>query len=172
MYNFHTKDHPMNSTRRRFLQVGASGSAALLLLASGLSPRLVFAASTNPLAPGDERKPFEAMSLDDVVKQLGGEKAEASTGIDLKAPEIAENGAVVPIEITSKLPGTKMIAIVSEKNPHALTAAFQIPEGTDAFVSTRVKIAETSKVFALVQTDKGFFYTDHLVKVTLGGCGG
>ena len=162
----------MNSSRRRFLQVGASSSAALLLVASGLSPRLVMAAAGNPLAPGDERKPFEAMSLDEVVRQLGGEKAEASADIDLKAPEIAENGAVVPIEITSKLPGTKMIAIVSEKNPHALTAAFQIPKDTEAFVSTRVKIAETSKVFALVQTDKGFFYTDHLVKVTLGGCGG
>ena len=162
----------MNATRRKFLQVGASSGAALLLVAAGLSPRLVFAASANPLAPGDERKPFEAMTLDDVVKQLGGEKAERSTEIDLSAPEIAENGAVVPIEITSKLPGTKMIAIVSEKNPHALSAAFQIPADTEAFVSTRVKVAETSKVFALVQTDKGFFYTDHLVKVTLGGCGG
>ncbi|HMM67423.1 MAG TPA: thiosulfate oxidation carrier protein SoxY [Dokdonella sp.] len=162
----------MNSTRRRFLQAGAGGGVALLLVASGLSPRLALAAQGSPLAPGDERKAFEAMTLDDVVKQLGGEKAEASAEIDLKAPEIAENGAVVPIEITSKLPGTKMIAIVSEKNPHALSAAFQIPEGTEPFVSTRVKVAETSKVFALVQTDKGFFYTDHLVKVTLGGCGG
>ncbi len=162
----------MNSTRRRFLQAGAGGGVALLLVAAGLSPRLALAAQGSPLASGDERKAFEAMTLDDVVKQLGGDKAEASAEIDLKAPEIAENGAVVPIEITSKLPGTKMIAIVSEKNPHALSAAFQIPEGTEAFVSTRVKVAETSKVFALVQTDKGFFYTDHLVKVTLGGCGG
>jgi sulfur-oxidizing protein SoxY len=162
----------MNSTRRRFLQAGAGGGAALLLLASGLSPR--FALATQGAAPSalDDRKQFEAMTLDEVVKQMGGEKAEASTEIDMKAPEIAENGAVVPIEITSKLPGTKMIAIISEKNPHALTAAFQIPAGTEAFVSTRVKVAETSKVFALVQTDKGFFYTDHLVKVTLGGCGG
>ncbi len=162
----------MSSTRRRFLQAGASGGVALLMVASGLSPSFVLAASDNPLAPGDDRKPFEAMTLDEVVKQLGGDKAEASTEIELRAPEIAENGAVVPIEITSKLPGTKMIAIVSEKNPHALSAAFRIPADTEAFVSTRVKVAETSKVFALVQTDKGFFYTDHLVKVTLGGCGG
>lgn len=162
----------MNSTRRRFLQVGAGGGVALLLVAAGLPPRFALAAQGNPLAAGDDRKPFEAMTLDEVVRQMGGDKAEASTGIDLKAPEIAENGAVVPIEITSNLPGTKMIAIVSEKNPHALSAAFRIPEGTEAFVSTRVKVAETSKVYALVQTDKGFFYTDHLVKVTLGGCGG
>ncbi len=124
------------------------------------------------MAAGDDRKPFEAQTLDDVVKALGGSKAQASTEISLQAPPIAENGAVVPLVIESKLPGTRMIAIVSEKNPHALTAAFHIPDGTEPYIMTRVKIAETSKVYALVQTDKGFFYTDQLVKVTLGGCGG
>jgi sulfur-oxidizing protein SoxY len=79
---------------------------------------------------------------------------------------------VVPVVIQSKLPGTRMIAIVSEKNPHALSAAFHFPEGTEPYVMTRVKIAETSHLRALVQTDKGFFYTEKLVKVTLGGCGG
>ena len=72
----------------------------------------------------------------------------------------------------AKVPNTRMIAIISEKNPHALSAAFHFPEGADPYVMTRVKIAETSNVYALVQTDKGFFYTDQLVKVTLGGCGG
>ncbi len=70
------------------------------------------------------------------------------------------------------MPGTKSISILSEKNPHALSATFQIPDGTEPYVSTRVKIAETSKLYALVQTDKGYFYTDQVVKVTLGGCGG
>ncbi|MCE5233574.1 MAG: thiosulfate oxidation carrier protein SoxY [Mizugakiibacter sp.] len=161
----------MNLSRRAFLQATASGTALLLVAATGLAPRRA-AAAVNPLAPSDHRPQFEATNLDDVVKQLGGGKAQPSADIDLKAPEIAENGAVVPVEIQSKLPGTRLIAIVSEKNPHALSAAFHIPDGTEPYVSTRVKIAETSNLYALVQTDQGFFYANRLVKVTLGGCGG
>ena len=162
----------MKMSRRAFLQASASGTALLLVTAAGLMPRLAVAAATNPLAKGDNRKPFEVTSLDDVVKSLGGTTAQESSDISLQAPPIAENGAVVPLVIESKLPNTKMIAIVSEKNPHALTAVFHFPDGTDPYVMTRVKIAETSNVYALVQTDKGFFYTKQLVKVTLGGCGG
>ncbi len=161
----------MNMSRRAFLQASAGGTALLLVAASGLAPRLAHAA-TNPLAEGDHRKEFEATTLDEVVKAMGGSKAEPSTEIMLKAPPIAENGAVVPVMIESKLPGTQTIAIISEKNPHALSAAFHLPEGTEPYVMTRVKIAETSKLYALVKTDKGFFYTDQIVKVTLGGCGG
>ena len=161
----------MKMSRRAFLQSSATGTAMLFVWATGLLPRLA-AAATNPLASTDHRKPFEAQTLDAVVKALGGSNAQQSSDISLRAPPIAENGAVVPIVIESKLPNTRMIAIVSEKNPHALSAAFHFPEGTDAYVMTRVKVAETSKVYALVQTDKGFFYTDQLVKVTLGGCGG
>jgi sulfur-oxidizing protein SoxY len=161
----------MNLSRRAFLQASASGTALLLVAASGLAPRLA-AAATNPLAKGDHRKEFEATTLDDVVKAMGGDKAQPSKAIKLKAPPIAENGAVVPVVIESDLPGTQKIAIISEKNPHALSASFDFPEGTDPYVMTRVKIAETSKLYALVKTDKGFFYTDQLVKVTLGGCGG
>src|SRR5574337_314613 len=140
----------MNISRRAFLQAGASGTALLLAAAAGLLPRFALAA----------------------VEALGGSTAQNSADIDFQAPEIAENGAVVPLVIESKLPGTRLIAIVSEKNPHALSAVFHIPAGTEPYVMTRVKIAETSDVTALVQTDQGFFYTDRLVKVTLGGCGG
>ena len=161
----------MNITRRAFLQAGASGTALLLVSATGLMPGIA-AAATNPLAAGDNRKAFEVTTFDEVLKELGGSSAAQSADIVLQAPPIAENGAVVPLVITSKLPNTKMIAIISEKNPHALTAAFHIPEGTEPYIMTRVKIAETSNVRALVQTDKGFFYTEQLVKVTLGGCGG
>ncbi len=161
----------MNMSRRAFLQASAGGTALMIVAASGLMPRQAFAA-TNPLAKGDHRKEFEATSLDEVVKAMGGTKAQPSTDIHLKAPPIAENGAVVPVMIESKLPNTQTIAIISEKNPHALSAAFHFPEGTEPYVLTRVKIAETSKLYALVKTDKGFFYTDQLVKVTLGGCGG
>lgn len=161
----------MNITRRAFLQASASGTALLLVSATGLMPGLATAA-TSPLAAGDNRKAFEVTTFDEVLKELGGSSAAQSSDIVLQAPPIAENGAVVPMVITSKLPNTKMIAIISEKNPHALTAAFHIPEGTEPYIMTRVKIAETSNVRALVQTDKGFFYTEQLVKVTLGGCGG
>lgn len=161
----------MSMSRRAFLQTTAGGTALLVVAAAGFSPRLGIAA-TEPAAALDPRKPFQGNTIDEVVKALGGTSAEKSSEIALQAPEIAENGAVVPLVIESKLPGTRMIAIVSEKNPHALSAVFNIPDGAEAYVMTRVKIAETSKVTAIVQTDKGFFYTDQLVKVTLGGCGG
>ena len=161
----------MHISRRVFLQSSAGGSALLLATAAGFLPRFAQAA-TDAAGPVDPRKEFQGHTLDEVVKALGGTTAERSTEIAFQAPEIAENGAVVPLVIESKLPGTRMLAIVSEKNPHALTAVFHIPEGTEPYVMTRVKIAETSTVTALVQTDKGFFYTDQLVKVTLGGCGG
>lgn len=161
----------MNMSRRAFLQTTAGSTALLVVAAAGFSPRLAVAAD-EPAGPLDPRKPFQGHTVDEVVKALGGSGAQPSSEISLQAPEIAENGAVVPLVIESKLPGTRMIAIVSEKNPHALSALFNIPEGSEAYVMTRVKIAETSKVTAIVQTDKGFFYTDQLVKVTLGGCGG
>lgn len=161
----------MNRSRRAFLKTSAGGTAMLLVAASGMLPRMAFAI-TSPLAEGDHRKEFEATTLDEVVKAMGGTKAQPSTEINLKAPPIAENGAVVPVRVESNLPNTQTIAIVSEKNPHALSASFDFPEGTEPYVLTRVKIAETSNLYALVKTDKGFFYTQQLVKVTLGGCGG
>lgn len=161
----------MNISRRAFLRASAGGTALLFAAAAGLLPQPAMAAA-EAAGPVDPRKEFEANTLDGVVKAMGGSTAQKSSEIDLQAPEIAENGAVVPLVIESKLPGTRMIAIVSEKNPHALSAVFHIPEGTEPYVMTRVKVAETSDVIALVQTDKGFFYTDRLVKVTLGGCGG
>lgn len=161
----------MSMSRRAFIQTSAGGTVLLVLAAAGFSPRLGVAAP-EPAGPLDPRKPFQGHTIDEVVRALGGSSAQPSSEIALQAPEIAENGAVVPLVIESKLPGTRLIAIVSEKNPHALSAVFHIPEGAESYVMTRVKIAETSKVTAIVQTDKGFFYTDQLVKVTLGGCGG
>ncbi len=161
----------MNNSRRAFLQASASGTALLFAVTAGLLPRFAFAAA-EAAGSVDPRKQFEARTLDEVVKALGGTTAQKSAEVALQAPEIAENGAVVPLVVESKLPGTRLIAIVSEKNPHALSAVFHMTDGMEPYVMTRVKIAETSNVIALVQTDKGFFYTDQLVKVTLGGCGG
>jgi sulfur-oxidizing protein SoxY len=124
------------------------------------------------LAVAGNREAFDGRTLDEVVKALGGSGAKPSADIRFKAPDIAENGAVVPVEVESPLPGTQAIAIVVEKNPHVLSANFEIPSGTEPFVATRVKVAETSNMYALVKTDAGYFYAQKLVKVTLGGCGG
>lgn len=164
----------MKSGRRNFLKLAGGGGALVLLVGSGLIPRRAWAADEllHALAPGDDRKEFEAHTIDELVKALGGTQAQESKDIDFTAPDIAENGAVVPVEVQSNLPNTKLIAIACASNPNALTAAFHIPDGTEPYVSMRMKLAQTAKVTALVQTDKGFFYADRMVKVTLGGCGG
>ena len=116
---------------------------------------------------------FETKSLNDVVKALGGQAAVESKEIQfLNTPDIAENGAVVPFTITSKLPKTESIALLVEKNPNILAASFTIPEGTEAWVNTRAKMGQTSNVFALVKADGKYYYASKEVKVTLGGCGG
>jgi len=163
----------MRESRRKVIEIAGKGSAAAVLLGSGwLSGTASAADMPNPLAPNDQRKQFDTHTLAEVVKDLGGSQAQRSDAIELTAPEIAENGAVVPVQIESKLPGTKLIAILTEKNPRALTAVFHIPDGTEPWVATRVKLAETAKIIALVQSDDGFHYAEREVKVTLGGCGG
>ena len=116
---------------------------------------------------------FEVKNLNDVVKALGGTTATESKDISfVNAPDIAENGAVVPVGATSKIPKTESIAILVEKNPNALSANFTIPDGTDPTITTRVKMGQTSNIYALVKADGKYFYAVKEVKVTLGGCGG
>jgi sulfur-oxidizing protein SoxY len=115
---------------------------------------------------------FDTKSFADAVKALGGPPAVESKDVVLDGPDIAENGAVVPFTVTSRLPDTESIAVLIEKNPNTLAANFQIPPGTDPFVNTRVKLAESSKVYALVKAGGKYFYAAKDVKVTIGGCGG
>jgi sulfur-oxidizing protein SoxY len=152
--------HPRRSFLIRVARLGLAGIA----LASGAVARLARADETRPA--------FTATAIKDAWKALGVSDASQSTDIAFKVPDIAENGAVVPVEIESKLPGTRSISIMVEKNPHVMSATFTLPEGTEPFVSTRVKVAESSLIHALVKTDAGAFYATRLVKVTLGGCGG
>lgn len=151
-------------TRRTFLQLAVGAGCAAWALATGVLPRAAFAA--------DARPAFDTTAIADALKAIGAEGAKESSEIAFKAPDIAENGAVVPLEIESKLPNTRSIAVLVEKNPHVMTAQFAFPEGTEPFVSTRIKVAESSVIHAVVKTDAGAFYTTKLVKVTLGGCGG
>jgi sulfur-oxidizing protein SoxY len=148
------------TNRREVLQSGA----ALVGAAAGLSPQMAQAA-WNQTA-------FEAQSLAAVVKALGGTAAAIeSKQVQLQAPEIAENGAVVRVSAASQLPGTTQLAIVVEKNPNALAAVFELPAGTDASLATNIKMAETSKVYALAKAGDKYHYAAQLVTVTLGGCG-
>lgn len=153
----------MQQNRRRFLIRAGQAGLSLWAFTLGLG-RAARAADARPL--------FEATAMDQALKELGAEGAKESAEIAFKAPDIAENGAVVPVEIESRLPDTRSIAILVEKNPHVMSAAFEIPEGTEPFVATRVKVAESSNLLAVVRTDAGVFYATRLVKVTLGGCGG
>jgi sulfur-oxidizing protein SoxY len=156
----------MNQERRSLMQV--SGSAAILALAASagmLKSGELYAADWNKAA-------FDTKSLQDTVKAFGGAAATESKDITITSPDIAENGAVVPVSVSSKLGKTESISILVEKNPNALSAAFDIPGGTEPFVSTRVKMGQTSNVYALVKADGKYFFATKEIKVTLGGCGG
>ena len=116
---------------------------------------------------------FDVKSVPEALRALGAQGVAASEAIVITAPEIAENGAVVPIAVTSRLPGTQSIALLIEKNPQPLAASFTLPAGTETSVSTRVKMAETSDVHAVVKTADGRTYAAKKeIKITLGGCGG
>ena len=153
---------------RRNLLKGSSGAAVLALAtAAGLfKPGSAWAQAWNKAA-------FETKSLNDAVKAMGGATAVESKDITINSPDIAENGAVVPFTISSKIPNTESMALLVEKNPNILAASFQIPAGTEPWVNTRVKMGQTSNVIALVKAADGkFYYASKEVKVTLGGCGG
>jgi sulfur-oxidizing protein SoxY len=116
---------------------------------------------------------FDTKSMDDTMKALGGGTPVPSKAITfVQTPDIAENGAVVPVGITSAIPNTQSIAILIEKNPNMLAAVFDIPAGTDPSISTRVKMGQSSNIVALVKADGKYYYAAKEVKVTLGGCGG
>jgi sulfur-oxidizing protein SoxY len=158
----------MDSKRRQALKSGGGLTLATLLVAAGF------------LKPGDasaadawNKSAFETKSLDDTMKALGGGAPTASKDITFfSTPDIAENGAVVPIGITSNLPKTESIAILVEKNPNMLAAVFDIPPGTEPSLSTRIKMGQTSNVLALVKADGKYYVASKEIKVTLGGCGG
>ena len=158
----------MNSARRTMLK-GSGGSAILgLAAAAGL-----FRPGSAWAQQGWNKAAFETKSLADAVKAMGGATAVESKDIAfVNTPDIAENGAVVPFTIQSKLPKTESMALLVEKNPNILVASFNIPDGTEPWVNTRVKMGQTSNVIALVKADGKYYYASKEVKVTLGGCGG
>jgi len=156
----------MDIRRRGILKAGGGTGVLALATAAGLlRPGEAFAQQWNKAA-------FETKSVADTLKALGSSGSTESAQIQITAPDIAENGAVVPLTIESGIARTQTIAILIEKNPNTLSANFEIPEGTDPFVTTRVKMAETSNIYAVVRADGKYFHAVKEIKVTLGGCGG
>jgi sulfur-oxidizing protein SoxY len=154
----------MSENRRDFMKL--TGVFGLLAAAGLLTTREAFAQQQ-----AWNKAAFEAKSMADTYKVLGGTPGE-SADISITAPDIAENGAVVPVSVTSKIPNTQAVYILVEKNPNMLAAGFNIPQGTEPNVATRIKMGQTSNVYAVVKAGDKFFVASKEVKVTLGGCGG
>ena len=148
--------------RRKALKTGGGIGLLGVLTVLGLLPSLALA--------GVGREAFDAKNLSDAFDALGDLIPEDSTFIKLTAPDVAENGAVVPVTVESTLNTTEQICILVDKNPTMLAARFVIPEGTEGFITTRIKMAQTSSVIALVKANGRFYRASKEVKVVQGGC--
>lgn len=149
----------MFESRRSFLKLAG------LVVAAAAMPLRALANFVRPEAA------FKATALDQAMAELGI-NAEFSDQIEMGNPPIAENGSVVSVDVTSKIPGTSKIYIMVEKNPNPLCAVFMIPEGTEAMISTRIKVSQTCDIYGVVEANGKFYKAAKETKVTLGGCGG
>ncbi|HEX4040117.1 MAG TPA: thiosulfate oxidation carrier protein SoxY [Xanthobacteraceae bacterium] len=156
-------------TRRTVVQATVASALAAAGLAGTAPSNKARAAADAAKWPKDA---FAQKTEADAIKSLYGKTPEASDKVNLDAPEIAENGAVVPISVSTTLPNVTSIAIVVSENPFPLAANYPIPPGTAPMVSNRLKMAKTSKVIALVASGDKVFSASKDVKVTVGGCGG
>ena len=154
----------MNKLRRLTIKAGGSFAVVAAAISAGILPASAFA-DWNKAA-------FDAKNMNDVLKAMGGSAPEKSSDITITAPDIAENGAVVPIAVASKLANTQSISILVEKNPSSLAAEFDILPGTEPNVGTRVKMGQSSNVHAVVKAGGKYYVATKEIKVTLGGCGG
>jgi len=156
----------MDQLRRTFLKsAGVAGSVVLAISAGLLKSGEALAAAWNTNA-------FGAKTISDAMSAAGFTGAVESKDIEIKAPEIAENGSVVPVEVTSKIPGTTSMAIFVEKNPTPMVASFDFLAGAEPYISTRIKMGQTSLVRVSVKAGGKTYSTTKEVKVTIGGCGG
>ncbi|GAB4398205.1 MAG: thiosulfate oxidation carrier protein SoxY [Rhodoferax sp.] len=149
-------------TRRETLR--QSLAVAGLLASTGLWPELAHAYNADA---------FKAKSIADAVKALGAQAPAASADVNIGGPDIAENGAVVPLTASTTLAGVKHILILVEKNPSVLVAKFDVTDAVDANFATRAKMGQSSDVYAVaIMGDGKALFAKKEVKVTLGGCGG
>ena len=146
--------------RRTMLQHGAAVAALLAAL-----PESRAQAGWNKAA-------FESRNVDEALKALGLARPVASPQVTLQAPDLHENGALVPVAAASSAPGTKRLLLLVEKNPATLVAAFDFTEAVEPVLRTNVKMAQSSNVYAVAITGDGkVLYAVKDVKITLGGCG-
>ena len=156
----------MDEARRVVLRgAGATGVLAAALAAGLLKPERAIAASWNKAA-------FDSKSAIDALKSLGAADPQESGDIVIEAPQIAENGAVVPIEVSSRIPGTTGLAVLIEKNPFPLAGQFRFKDGALPFVKINVKMGESSLVRVVAEAGGKHYTATKEVKVTIGGCGG
>ena len=142
-----------------------SARVAALLAGAGRLPAAAHAAYNTAA--------FEAKTMADLVKVLGGSAPVESKDVTITGPDIAENGAVVPVGVSTALPGAKKLLLLVEKNPSVLSAMFDVSDAVDANFSTRVKMGQSSNVYAVaMMADGKVLFAQKEVKVTLGGCGG
>ena len=163
-----TSLHPILRPSRRGLLQGFALAGLLSVGLNALRSVAAFAAD----AAGWPQEAFKQKAEAEALKSLYGKAAEPSDKVKLEAPEIAENGAVVPISVSTSLPNVTSISVMVAENPYALAASYKIPEGTTPGVSNRLKMAKTSNVVAIVESDGKLYSATKEVKVTVGGCGG
>ncbi len=157
----------MTSIKRRTLLKGtlAAGAVGVAVGTGLLTPRTVLAAWP--------KNAFEAKSVDTALNALfGASSLQGSDKIKIKAPDIAENGAVVPVSVDASIDGIEAISILAEKNANPLTSTYHLGPGAEGYVATRIKMGKTSSVIAVVKAGGKLYSTGKEVKVTIGGCGG
>ncbi len=156
----------MSMQRRTFLKGTLAGSAVGVAVGAGLlTPRTVLAAWP--------KNAFEAKNVGDALSALHGSSNAADSGdIKIKAPDIAENGAVVPITVDTSLGNVESISVIAEKNPVPLVATYEMGPSAEGYVSMRIKMGKTSDVVAVVKSGGELYRAAKEVKVTIGGCGG
>ncbi len=150
-------------TRRQAIQATVATAAAVSTVA--FLPQAAHAAY--------DKTAFAAKSIQEAVKAMGGNSLAESAEVKIVGPDIAENGAVVPMGVSSALPGVKKLLLLVEKNPSVLVASFSVSEAVEPNSSTRAKMGQSSDVYAVaVMGDGRALFAKKEIKVTLGGCGG
>lgn len=156
----------IDTKRRVLLKSSLAASAVGVAVGAGLLSPSAVLASWNEAAFGANDKGVALQNL------FGSDAPEMSDAVMIKAPDVAENGAVVPVTVETKLEGVKSIAIVAAANANPLIASFDFGDSAVPFVSTRIKMAETAEMIAIVQTADKLYSNAKEIKVTAGGCGG
>ncbi len=149
---------PSRQRRRLLQQAGAVASLGIVSLSAARAAKV------------DGADAFVAKTFAEAIGALGGVPAPSSL-ITLDVPALADNGAIVPVTVTSALPGTREIMLLVDGNPQPVAVRFTIPSGTEPFVSTRIRMAASGTVYAAVRTDDGLYAAARAIEVTVGGCG-